>query len=62
MRSREQQLVDICFQLVSVSHDKEHRSVFENMTREERMKWVAEQLRECGFSTQPCGASWGILE
>lgn len=37
-------------------------SVFKGMSREECMEWVAEQLRACGFDTQPCGASWGVLK
>jgi len=55
-RSREQQLIDITFQIAMSSarymHDK---------SLEEIAVWVADQLAECGFTTEPVGASWGVL-
>lgn len=59
-KSNEQQLVDIAFQLVGTAlmHYETH---FKNMSQEKRMAWVATQLRECGFHTEPVGASWGML-
>ena len=34
---------------------------FKGKSNEQKAKWVAEQLRCCGFNTEPCGASWGVL-
>lgn len=62
MKSREQELIDICFQLVLVATEKQHRKFFNKLDNEGKAKWVAEQLEKCGFKTYPCGASWGILE
>ena len=57
--SREQQLVDICFELVltSVNH-----IWFKDKKIEEVANWVAEKLRDSGFDTQPMGSSWGVLK
>ena len=55
---REQKLVDICFQIAATTRD--HVSFFEN--HPDHMSWVADQLRQCGFDTEPCGMSWGILK
>ena len=55
-----QKLVDICFSCVILTHME--RKSFEKMTREEIAEWTARQLRECGFDTSPCGASWGVLK
>lgn len=58
VESNEQKLVNICFELVLVATaDK----VFCEKTNEEKAKWVADQLRGCGFDTHPRGASWGVL-
>jgi hypothetical protein len=58
-REKQQALIDICFELVSVSLN----SVFlQKLDRESRMEWVAQQLRDSGFDTVPCGASWGVLK
>lgn len=59
-KSSEQKLVDISFQLVGTAlmHYESH---FKAMSQEQRMAWVASQLRACGFNTEPCGASWGVL-
>jgi hypothetical protein len=56
--SREQKLIDILFQSVLVSTSS---SWFKGKSNEEKAKWVAEQLRGCGFNTEPCGSSWGVL-
>jgi hypothetical protein len=55
----EQALVDICFQLVASA--KMNEKWFKAATHEQLMAWVADQLRQCGFPTTPCGASWGVL-
>lgn len=57
--TREQQLVDIMFEVAITIHT--HPS-FRAKTREEVAEWVAHQLKECGFETTPCGASWGVLK
>ena len=57
-REREQELVDICFQLVLTV--REHVRRFPKDS-EKMAAWVAGQLRACGFDTKPCGASWGVL-
>ena len=57
--NREQQLVDILFQVASMT--KIEKSI-QSMKHEEYMGWVAKQLELCGFKTFPCGASWGVLE
>jgi hypothetical protein len=52
-----QKMITISFQLAMVSaehmHGKDNYQIAE---------WVAEQLRVCGFDTEPCGASWGLLK
>jgi hypothetical protein len=57
MRSKEQDLIDIMFQVALVSAEYMH-----NKSREEIAAWVATQLRECGYDTEPIGASWGLLK
>jgi len=61
-RKREQKLIDICFACVMLCNDKQHRAMFEKMTREELADWVTKQLRGSGFNTEPCGSSWGVLK
>lgn len=58
--SREQQLVDICFQIGLMISDPKYG--FQNMSTETRAEWIADQLRACGFDTVPVGASWGVLQ
>jgi hypothetical protein len=57
-RSREQQLIDILFQIAILT--KENK-VLQKMDREEYGKWARKQLRGCGFDTFPCGSSWAVL-
>lgn len=54
-----QKLVDISFELVAAMF--EHHEHFATQTHKERMEWVADQLRKCGFDTVPMGMSWGFL-
>lgn len=56
-RSTEQDLIDIMFQVALVSAEYMH-----GKSREEIAAWVAKQLRECGYDTEPIGASWGLLK
>jgi len=58
---QQQKLVDICFEVASMISDKEYRHIFDEMSHEEKMEWVAKQLSGCGFKTRPCGCSWGVL-
>lgn len=61
MSDREQKLVDIAFDLVATAFDREHAGYMHKLSNEQRMAWVADQLRKCGFDTRPVGASWGVL-
>lgn len=58
-KSNEQELVDICFELVLVATQNKK---FCKKSNEEKAAWVARQLRLCGFDTEPMGASWGVLK
>ena len=60
-RSRLQKLVDICFEIGLTIYGDE-RGFFKNCTMEQAARWIAIQLRECGFPTHPVGACWGSLE
>ena len=65
--SQEQKLIDICFELVltitSTHPDmKDTAKIFSEKTNEEKAKWVSDKFRTCGFDTEPCGASWGVLK
>lgn len=57
-RQREQKLVDIMFEIALGVHASQ---TLQNLSREQLAEWVAKQLRECGFDTQPMGMSWGRL-
>jgi hypothetical protein len=57
--NREQKLIDICFDLVLTHHN--YPKSFSGKPQDEVAKWVSEQLKECGFYTEPIGASWGVL-
>lgn len=54
-----QDLVNICFEIAMTV--AERPDVFNQMSKEDIAKWTAKQLRMCGFPTEPCGASWGVL-
>ena len=57
-RSSTQELIDICFALVLTATQNKK---FCKKSNEEKAAWVADQLRKCGFYTEPLGASWGVL-
>jgi hypothetical protein len=59
-KSREQKLIDIMFEVAQIS--RYHFGKMENYDRDKHMEWVAEQLRICGFDTEPRGLSWGVLK
>lgn len=56
-----QRLVDVTFAVTALISDPQYREFFDKLTQEQRMAWVAQQLRDCGFDTAPCGSSWGVL-
>ena len=56
--NEKQQLIDIVFQIGLVIADSK---VLQGMSNEKVAQWIAQQLKECGFETKPCGSSWGIL-
>lgn len=58
---REQKLVTIAFQLVSTAFDPTNVAIISAMSHKERMEWVADNLRGCGFPTVPVGSNWGVL-
>jgi hypothetical protein len=57
-KQSEQKLIDIMFEigLIIKSND-----MLQKMSNDELAEWIATQLRECGYGTTPCGASWGVL-
>jgi len=57
--SKEQQLIDIMFQVALTMHNNPW---FVGKSQEEVAEWVQKQLKDCGFETEPCGASWGVLK
>jgi hypothetical protein len=34
---------------------------FKDKDNEEVCEWIRGQLDGCGFHTEPCGSSWGVL-
>jgi hypothetical protein len=58
MRSNEQKLIDIMFQVGLTIHNHKY---FKKKSNEEIAEWISEQLNNMGFKTEPCGASWGVL-
>ena len=59
IKNREQKLIDICFELVCVSTGNK---ILYKKSIPEKMKWVAQNLRSCGYDTHPVGSSWGKLK
>ena len=54
----DQKLIDIMFEVGLMIHQYS-----ETMgSREDVAKWIAAQLKLCGYDTQPMGASWGSLK
>jgi hypothetical protein len=54
--SREQALIDMMFEIAMIAHD------LAKLDRDDRAKWVAGNLRDLGFDTEPRGMSWGVLK
>lgn len=55
--SREQQLIDLMFELTIRCPD-----YYGSDDKEKIAGWVAYQLKQAGFETVPMGLSWGILQ
>lgn len=62
MKSNEQKLIDLIFEIGLTINDKKYRNFFKGKNNEEVAKWIADILKELGFETYPCGGSWGILK
>jgi len=60
--NKQQKLIDICFEIAMTLHDPKYRKHFHSMDKEHLAKWVRHQLKGCGFDTEPCGSSWGVLK
>ena len=58
MEKEKQQLVDLIFAMVLVATND---PIFCKKTKEERMEWVANTLRDSGIDTHPIGSSWGVI-
>lgn len=59
MKSNEQKLIDIMFEIGLMIHNNEW---FNEKSNEEIAEWIREQLKMCGFDTKPIGSSWGVLK
>jgi len=55
--AREQTLIDCCFDFALFGS-----KYMQNKSNEEIAEWVARNLRDQGFDTEPRGMSWGILK
>lgn len=53
--------VDAAFEMVGMVTDPRYQATFAAKSHEERMAWVAKQLRGVGIETTPMGASWGVV-
>jgi len=58
--SNDQKLIDICFEIGLTISDTRYNMY--KKSNEEKADWIAQQLRGCGFDTQPVGSSWGKLK
>ena len=56
--TEKQKLIDIMFEVSLVIKNNKYLS---NADNEQVAKWVAKQLKNCGFETQEVGCSWGKL-
>jgi hypothetical protein len=60
--NKQQELVNICYELVFTCTEKMNIKRFTKMTMEEKAEWVSKILKGCGFPTHPQGALWGVLD
>lgn len=59
MRTREQALVDLCFEIgIVIANNSDY---FKDKTKEQVAEWIGGQLDQCGVKTIPMGMSWGVL-
>ena len=58
LQKDKQDLIDIIFSIALTIKDNDGLKAMNN---EQMAEWVAKQLRGCGFNTEPCGCSWGVL-
>lgn len=56
-----QKLVDYAF-AIAIATFENHEHYKKTFNKEQYMLWVAQNLREGGFDTQPKGSSWGVLK
>lgn len=61
-KSKEQQLIDICFSLVLTATSPSKHNTIKDASQEEKAEWVRSQLNGCGFEVEPCGSSHGVLQ
>jgi hypothetical protein len=54
-----QRLINIMFEVALMIKDSKE---LQKLPNDELATWVRKQLAMCGFDTEPCGASWGILK
>ena len=59
MKSNEQKLIYIIFEIGLMIHNNEW---FNEKSNEEVAEWIRKQLKICGFDTKPIGSSWGVLK
>ena len=59
MENREQQLIDIMFEMGITFSTMSH---FKDKTNEQIAEWIRIKLKANGFDTEPCGSSWGVLK
>lgn len=70
MKSREQLLIDILFEIVMRTYVPDMPPVLIGrdgtthifQTREDYAKWIASQLNALGFEGGPVGCSWFVLK
>ena len=58
--TREQKLVDVTFAVALLM--KKNARKFEKQSDIEVAEWVAKQLKDNGFATDPVGSSFGVLK
>jgi len=61
MRTENQKLIDIMFQIAMVLHSG-CNTWAKDWSDENIAEWIRDQLKICGFDTVPMGASWGVLK
>lgn len=57
-RKREQKLIDMLFEVAV----RMQMGEIAPSSREAAAAYIAVQLEQCGFATEPAGSSWGVLK